>query len=783
MKKIFFILLFIFIQPNIIFANEIIYSDYSEYSEYKEEYIESSDLIDVKEEKRYLWYKEEKIIKDYELYNENNNYNLDDCYDTEYSEWTNYYEEKIGRAYEERKVYNYELSKPIRYIHLTNLYGSYDAFRMPELIVKINGEVINYAYTCVGCHDDFSKYINNGIYAENESYINNGGTLIIDLRKEYPAHNVEVIFYIFDMGADDKKYTISYSLDMTNIYASKEFTYKFNDLYWKDSRMFSHNIKDLGFDKNLWSYNRTYYEPIESEYIINENIYTEYRYKETYCKTYTINKVYSPTYTKEQYEDFNIKDETKEKIFYSYRTRDKLELKDDFYINSYNYNLNDFVIYSSSDYEIITDLDINKNGTYNITFKTNNIEVNKILQVYIKENQIKEYEDLIHSLNNEITNLNNLIINLKNEYEQTINYKNKEIENLKLELKNCEENCNEQLECLNNKILEKEKIIEEYKNQNIILIEQINKLQDEIIKLKTDLENNNNIIEELNNDISILNQNLDNLENEYIKEQEENEKLKLEINNLKNENQEYKNEIEQLEKTNINYINKLIKLEETIKLLENEIEILEKENKNNKEEIIKYIELINIYKENINSLNIEIETNIKYIEELKKTSKENIEDLNYKLNEANIKKENYLEQINLLESYIEKLSNEVESLKTENLKIKKLEDLNNEYIIRIAELEKDLKNLNLSIKDTIGVKDSIIKSYEEDIKSLQKENENIIESLENKIEVEKNENLILNNKINDYMLKIDSKNNINIVWILILILIILYFLKKKSIKK
>ena len=783
MKKFFLFVLFILIHPNIIFASEVIYSDYSNFGEYTEEYIESNELIDVKQEKRYLWYKQENVVGDYEPYDGSDSFILDDCYDTEYSDWTNYYEEKIGRIYEKRTVYNYELSKPIRYIHLTDLYGSYDAFRMPELIVKINGEVINYAYTCIGCQDGFSKYINNGIYAENESYINNGGTLIIDLRKEYPAHKVEVIFYIFDMGADDKKYTISYSLDRTNIYASKEFTYKFNDLYWRESRMFSHNIKDLGFDKNLWTYNRTYYEPLESEYIINENLYDEYRYKDTYCKTYTINKIYSPIYTLEQYEDFNIKDETKEKVFYSYRTRDKLEIKDNLYITSYNYKLDDFVIYSSSDYEIITDLDINKNGVYNITFKTNNIEVNKLLQVDIKENQIKEYEDLINRLNNEINNLNNTINNLKIEYEKIIEEKNKEINELNDNLKQCEENCNEQLGCLNNKILEKEKIIEEYKNKNITLKEQINNLQNEIIKLKVDLENNNNIIKKLNNDILSLITNLNDLEKQYIYEQEENKKLKIELNNLKQENEEYKNMVENLEQINNEYKDKIIELEKTIHKLENELDLIEKENIDKKQEIEKYIELIDKYKENINILNNEVETNINYIEEIKKSSKDKMNELDNKLKEANIKKEKYLQQINELEKYIKDLNDEIINLKTENTKIKKLEDLNDEYLDRIKELELNIKNTNLSITDTIEVKNAIIKKYEEEIKKIENEKSSIVEKLNNEIEKETKEKDLLNEKLNNYMLKInDSK--ISSFWIYIfIIMLLLLFLKKKSIKK
>ena len=787
MKKVLWFMVLMIIGTNFILANEIIYSDYKEFGPYSEEYIESNELVDVQKEERYLWYKEEKVIGDYKLYDGNDSFILDDCYDTEYSNWSTNYEEKVGRKYEVRTVYNYELSKPIRYIHLTNLYGSYGAFRMPELIVKVNGEKINYAYTCIGCQSGFSKYINNGIYAENESYINNGGTLIIDLRKEYPAQNVEVIFYIFDIADDDKKYTISYSNDMTNLYVSKDYVYKFKDWYWGDSRMFSHNIKDLGVDKSLWTTNETSYSPLQSEYILSENSYNEYRYKDTYCRTYTLNKIYSDIYTKDSNNDFNIKDETKSKVYYSYRTRDKLELKDNLIINTYDYNLEDFIISSSTDFEIISDININKNGTYNITFKSDTMEVKKIVEVDILENDVKAYKEEINLLNNKIKDLE-----LK--YKTDIEEKDSIINNLKSELKECKENCEEKVSCLEKVIENKNNIIEQYKKENEDLINQIELLNNQIKVLEQNLNISNETISNLNEEINKLKNDLNNKQQELNKLLEENNILKKTIQELKSINKDYINQIDKLEKINNEYSEKIKELEDKVNKLNNEISSLFKEDSAKIEEINNLNKLINQYQNEINRLKEETYNTNELIKKLKQTSKDEIYSITQQLNEVIKEKELYYETILKLEINIEELNNIIQDLKNEkensDIKYKEkiiyLENLNTEYLNKIQELENNIHNTNKSISDTINIKDEIIKQYEEEIQILKQDNIDSVETLNKTIEEKNKENISLNEKLNNYMLKINGEEKFNLFWIYILLLILLItyiIMRKKSIKK
>ena len=181
MKKFLWLIFFslLFVSP---IKAKVYYSEYSDFSDFQEERVDPTDVIDVKKESRYLWYKNNEVLNDYELYNSNDNFS-DDCYFTDYSPWMNEKIENEGYISEERIKYDYILSKEIRYIHLYNLQGSYGAFRITELSVKYDNIPINYTYTCDGCWENFGDYINNGIYDENKSYIDNGGSLIIDLGK------------------------------------------------------------------------------------------------------------------------------------------------------------------------------------------------------------------------------------------------------------------------------------------------------------------------------------------------------------------------------------------------------------------------------------------------------------------------------------------------------------------------------------------------------------------------------------------------------------------------
>lgn len=509
MKKILWLIFICLIVVNKV-AAKTYYSEYSEFSPFQEEEIFPSDTIDVIKEERYLWYKNTKTLGDYRLYNDIDNFS-DDCYMTEFTDWNTNKVDNTGYIYEEKNTYNYTMAKAVRYIHLYNLQGSYGSFRIPELDIKYKDKSINYTYTCEGCLDGFDDYIHNGIYEENKSYIANGGYLIIDLGKEYPIHLIDVIFYIFDLGDSNKIYTIGYSIDKNNLLYSKQYNLQFSDEYWKNAVKRVHNTDEINI--NIWQYNEITTGLRNNDFVINKESIKQYRYQEKWCKVYEMGKEYSD-YSKQPIGDYTNKVEDSLKYFYSYRTRDKLELdiKD---ITEINYNLNNFILSSSDKVEVNNNINWKKNGIYDISFKVNNLIVNEKVKLNIEANTIEELKQIID--------------NLKKDYENKI----KELEE---QLNNCKLN----KDCLNKKITELNNLVkqheEEISNLNNIILNYQNKINS--------LENLNNIyldkIKELEDDIKNLNSGIGNITKE---KEEQLNSLSLELKNYKETNSDLKNEL------------------------------------------------------------------------------------------------------------------------------------------------------------------------------------------------------------------------------------------------
>lgn len=477
---------------------KVYYSEYSEFSPFQENEIFPSDTVDVIEEERYLWYKDKEILGEYKLYNNVDNFS-DDCYLTEFTNWSNKKIDNIGYFYEERNVYNYTMAKGVRYIHLYNLQGSYGSFRIPELDIKYKGKSLNYTYTCEGCLEGFDDYIHNGIYEENKSYIANGGSLIIDLGKEYPIHLIDVIFYIFDLGNSDKLYTIGYSTDKNNLLYSKQYNLQFSDEYWKNAVKRIHNTDEI--NTGIWQYNEIYVGLRNNDFVINKENFKQYRYQEKWCKVYEKVQEYSD-YSKEPIGDYINKLEDSLKYFYSYRKREKLELNIKEITNN-NFNLNDFIIFSSDEVKINNNIDWNKNGIYDISFQVNDFIVNEKVKLNIESNTIeelkqtiielkKEYENKIKELENELNNckldkdcLNKKIEELKQQYESEISNLNNQLLSYQNKINNLENGNNTYLEKIN-------ELEEDIKNLNVG-IGNISKEKDNLINKLNSYENQNDV--------------------------------------------------------------------------------------------------------------------------------------------------------------------------------------------------------------------------------------------------------------------------------------------------
>ena len=511
MKKILWLIFLSFLIVTNVDA-KVYYSDYSDFSQFQEEEVFPSDTVDVIKEKMYLWYKNVNKLGDYKLYNNVDSFS-NDCYMTEFTDWSNQKIDNAGYNYEERNAYYYTMAKGIRYIHLYNLQGSYGSFRIPELDIQYKDKSIKYTYTCNGCLEGFDDYINNGIYEENESYIANGGSLIIDLGKEYPFHLIDVIFYIFDLGNSDKTYTIGYSTDKENLLYYKQYVLQFSDEYWSNAVKRFHNSDEI--DDSIWKYNETYVGLRNNDFVINKESIKQYRYQEKWCKVYETFKEYSE-YSKEPIEDYIYRVDDSLKYFYSYRVRDKLEL-DIKEITSKDFNLNDFIVTSTDEVLINDDINWDKNGIYNVSFKLNNINVTEEVVLNVESNTISELTEKIKYLEEQLNKL-------KIEKEKSLQLQenlNKEIISLKEQLYNCS--------------LEKE--IQNQNNLNDFYTSKTNELEEDIknlnesigsiIKEKENL-NNSNVLK-----INDLEKNITKLNNDNKKLMEENNLCLSKLSNIK----------------------------------------------------------------------------------------------------------------------------------------------------------------------------------------------------------------------------------------------------------
>lgn len=592
MKKILW-LIFLLVLGVKVEAKEVYYSDYSNFSEFQQEEVINSDIVEVEKEERYLWYKEIQEEQDYQLYNLEDSFS-DDCYFTEYSNWQNEKIDNPGYVYDERNVYQYKKAKSVRYIHLYNLQGSYGAFRMTELTIKVNNKEIDYKYTCEGCLSGFDDYINNGIYDENKSYINNGGSLIIDLGKQYPLNQIEVIFYIFDLGPSDKLYTIGYSTDKKDIFIAQSYILNFADEYWDNALKVVKKITDLNISLQEWTTSETSYEIDDDASIVDTKVTKQYRYQEKWCKVYQKKKEYYQEYSNKAIDDYIYRDEESKKTFYRYRTRDKLEI-DVYDITDENFDLNNFIVTSTDEVEITNNIDWNKNGIYDITFTLNDLIVTKSVNLNIDSNTIDELEKEILILEQQISNLEEDLKKQKKYYEE-------QLEKLEEKLNNCQLDNN----CLKEILEEKELIIKNQEEQLISLNDKINQLQAEI----------NSKIDE----IIYLNQNNELLKDKITKLNEEIIKLK---NNTSNLNQEVINEYN---KTNdLTIINQFYK--EKIDELMEDLNLL---NESTNKKLTDKNNLINQYEQKIKELEDKLNEN-QCLTDLKKEQNTN-EDLNNKLN-------------------------------------------------------------------------------------------------------------------------------------------------------
>ena len=544
-------------------AYETYYTDYSNYTDFQEKEVLASELVNVIEETRYLWYKKE-IVEQYELYTKGHEY--EDCYETEFSSWYEGTANKLlqSRTYETRTRYDYKMALPVRYIHLTNL-DSYDNFKLTEIKIYINGKQAKFTTQCEGCSTKFSDYVKNDIVDE-DIYINNSGSLSIDLGTSYPIDDINIVLYINDSN-HNKEFTLSFESD--NKVFSKNYAIE------PSETIISKTIYDIEMNSEKWLYKKTNYNFFTNDFVFEYNMISEYRYKDKYCKIVKLENIYNDEYTKESVQDYIYKDEEKSKKFYKYQTRDKIVL-DIYEINDKNFDLNNFVVYSSSDYEIIDNIIIYKNGEYQVTFKIDSLEITKKVIVDIEENVVNELENEINELIFQLENSKQILKQEKIKYEDEIKRLNSQINDMKNQLENFE-NYDNKINYLNELLLTKENIIEIYKGKIIDLDDNIKHLEEQLKQVTTHKQSLNLELKDKQNNIEEL-EKINEIYKDKISELEIDLKLtNKQINELVTNNNKtldiYKSKIENLTNKEKENNNKIIQYEELLneKTIENEM--------------------------------------------------------------------------------------------------------------------------------------------------------------------------------------------------------------------
>ena len=383
-------------------------------------------------------------------------------------------------------------------------------------------------------------------------------------------------------------------------------------------------------------------------------------------------------------------------------------------------NLKDIINNSEEIYENNKLNNISNNKNLNFNNGNNNFNINQNI-IYKNEGDLKELRQIENELKNQ-NELNKRIQNKNNEQENMIYQLNQEINKLKMDNKNkdneiimLKNNINEKYQ---NSINQLQNEIKRLQNENNIIREENTKLKNELINNKVNSPNNNNALRD--KELVIMNQNL--------------QEYKIIINKLEKENKEKENIIKNLEIINKN---KSDEFQNILKEKENEINNI-KTNINNKN--IENDENINniIISKNKEILQLKEQNQKIYLDfqnqmRLNKKYKNKINELKNELNEMNKSLSNYKSD---KEEEVNKRMKEISEKEKEfNRKMNFLEDKENQ----IEKENNNLKYIRIKIQKDIEL-NKILRKENSDLNI--KKNE-----LEKEINIMKNNNQLLNNKV------------------------------------
>ena len=372
-----------------------------------------------------------------------------------------------------------------------------------------------------------------------------------------------------------------------------------------------------------------------------------------------------------------------------------------------------------------------------------NLTDNKILYTQISEQLLlKEQEN---------SNLNIYILELENKVEQTNNEYYLRIKELESEIVLVEENLDDILFFDNVNSIK----IQQYINTIINLENERNALDEKIIDISDENIEKMNILEikyeqqidDLYVELDVKTGNIEKLNEEIVKLENEKKVLDNHIIDISDENIEYKQQIDnlyiELDKGKVN----VGKLNKEIENLENERKVLDEKIVDISDENIDKLNLLTIkYEQQIDDLYIELDTKKGNIEKLNEEIV-NLEDEKIELNKH---------IVNLTNNY----ENKIEISSIENIRL-------NEIINKLEKLAIEVENTN---KIAIERMQSEIQNYQEKLEIQNKDTVNEIAVIKNDYEVKilqlsslistyENENIINDDLIKTYITKIEENQN------------------------
>ena len=305
MKKILLLLLFLFIPK----VDALTYSDYSDFSEFTEEPVTATPLIDVITEKRYNYYKLNKILGPYLLAGEESDYeylDYDDYILSSPSEFSTEKPDDTDRIITTKTQYKYQSVSPVNYVQVFLSQNTSAQINIKSLRIYYNDEEIK-DYNTVGYRSNYNVATSSGT-------LKPGGDLKINFHETYNLNELKIVLEL-DGNYTNIEYTYTSGVNNT-VYTSNDFKYQ-NIINLNEEFLFK-NAK-LENPEFVYFYDD---EREESNVLQNTNeIRYLYSYQDKLYRYYNLEKVYNNKYTKQADGEFIYKDENDYKVYYAYRTR------------------------------------------------------------------------------------------------------------------------------------------------------------------------------------------------------------------------------------------------------------------------------------------------------------------------------------------------------------------------------------------------------------------------------------------------------------------------------